>query len=200
MEDQYYMTMEQTAEQTMELEQKEVNEERMFFRRLGRSKKNVKRNCEIVSYAYLEEHNLTECEKVISKIRSIIESDSHDKVRLEAYQTCVRLGITCQEPHIKTRQEKKEDKFMQMVNIFEHMKLKKWLQPYNAPKFRYTYGLLYPQEYSKIVRNMNKKAKKKAMFEMYRKYYRIFVYDQKLQHWLDKRDNREQKSVQALKQ
>jgi len=86
---------------------------------------------------------------------------------------------------------------LKMVTIFEFMKRKKWLKPYNAPKFRSAYDSVYPREYRKIVKRMGKKKRKSQMFLLYRKYYHFFIDDKQYQYWLQKRDAKEKKSMKG---
>lgn len=80
----------------------------------------------------------------------------------------------------------KEAECLMLAPVFEFMKKKKWLQPYNAPKFRVAYNAVYPREYAKKIKNMGKRAKKKTMFILYRKYYRYFIEGKHLSKWLNK--------------
>lgn len=80
---------------------------------------------------------------------------------------------------------------LKMVTIFEFMKRKKWLKPYNAPKFRSAYNSVYPREYRGIIKRMGKKKRKSQMFLLYRKYYHFFIDDNQYQYWLRKRDAKE---------
>ena len=59
--------------------------------------------------------------------------------------------------------------------VFIYMKQKKWLQPYNAPKFRMAFGIVNSLEFKKRIKNMSEREKKKVMFQLYRKYYMYFI-------------------------
>lgn len=84
-----------------------------------------------------------------------------------------------------------EDEGIMMVRIFKYMKQKRWLKPYNAPKFRMAYANLYPDKYKKIVKNMGKKKKKDYMFHLYRKYYLYFIENKQFEYWLQKENEKE---------
>lgn len=136
--------------------------------------KNCNKLAARYSYHYLNQHGLLDSAKIIEEVKNAVTSTKPYKVKLEAYRTCQRLGVECDElPKHNFSVSESESEFL--APVFQYMKKMKWLQSYNSPKFRAAFSMMYPSEYKKKIKNMSKKAMKESMFNLYRKYYMYFI-------------------------